>query len=85
MLANISVASDNRKINVTYSNKASPSLELRNRNGFEVSPVNVFLFLNRLHVLFLRLCCASKQTCSSNDEIWVAAPADRVVVSKYRL
>jgi hypothetical protein len=41
IIADISVASDTGTINVTYSNVASSSIELRNENGFEV----YFLFL----------------------------------------
>jgi len=36
IIADISIASDNSKVNVTYSNVASPSIELRNTSGFEV-------------------------------------------------
>ncbi len=36
IIADISVASDSSKVNVTYSNVASPNIELRNPNGFEV-------------------------------------------------
>ncbi len=36
IIAAISVASDTSKVNVTYSNVASPSIELRNESGFEV-------------------------------------------------
>ncbi len=36
IIANISVATDSHQINITYSNVASPSVELRNPNGFEV-------------------------------------------------
>ena len=36
IVADVSVASDNKKVNVTYSNMASPTIELRNPNGFEV-------------------------------------------------
>ncbi len=36
IIADISVASDSSKINITYSNVASPSIELRNPAGFEV-------------------------------------------------
>lgn len=36
IIANITVASDSKKINVTYSNEASPGIEVRNWNGFEV-------------------------------------------------
>jgi sialate O-acetylesterase len=36
MIADISIAGDSSTVNVTYSNVASPSIELRNSNGFEV-------------------------------------------------
>jgi len=36
IIADVSVTSDSSKINVTYSNVASPSIELRNPHGFEV-------------------------------------------------
>ncbi len=36
VVANIEVAADSSKVNVTYSNVASPSIELRNKDGFEV-------------------------------------------------
>jgi len=36
IIADISVATDSHQINITYSNVASPSVELRNPNGFEV-------------------------------------------------
>jgi hypothetical protein len=36
IIADISVAIDSSKVNVTYSNVASSSIELRNRDGFEV-------------------------------------------------
>jgi hypothetical protein len=36
IIGDISIASDSSKVNVTYSNVASPSIELRNPNGFEV-------------------------------------------------
>jgi hypothetical protein len=36
IIANIAVAVDSRKVNVTYTNEASPGIELRNSNGFEV-------------------------------------------------
>ncbi len=32
----MSVAADSSKVNVTYSSVASPSIELRNKDGFEV-------------------------------------------------
>ena len=37
IIDNISIASNSSQINITYSNKASPSIELRNSNGFEVN------------------------------------------------
>ncbi len=51
IIANIDVAADSSKVNVTYTNEASPGIELRNPNGFEVcfsfllfssSGINVF-------------------------------------------
>jgi hypothetical protein len=51
IIADISVASDSRKINVTYSNQASPSIELRNPNGFEV--YFNFLFFKLFHISIL--------------------------------
>jgi hypothetical protein len=36
IIADISVAIDSSKVNVTYSNVASSSIELRNPDGFEV-------------------------------------------------
>jgi len=36
IVGDISIASDSSKVNVTYSNVASPSIELRNPHGFEV-------------------------------------------------
>jgi hypothetical protein len=36
IIADISIASDSSKVNVTYSSKVSPNIELRNPNGFEV-------------------------------------------------
>jgi sialate O-acetylesterase len=46
IIADISVAQDSSKINVTYSNVASPSIELRNENGFEVCFIFSYLFSN---------------------------------------
>jgi sialate O-acetylesterase len=37
IIADISIASDSSKVNVTYSNIVSSSIELRNPDGFEVS------------------------------------------------
>lgn len=45
IVANIVVAPDSSKVNVTYSNIASPSVELRNSNGFEVS-FNIGILFN---------------------------------------
>ncbi len=36
IVADISVATDSYQINITYSSVTSPSVELRNPNGFEV-------------------------------------------------
>ncbi len=36
IIANIEIAADSSKVNVTYSNVASPSIELRIKDGFEV-------------------------------------------------
>jgi sialate O-acetylesterase len=37
IIADISIASDSSNVNVTYSDTVSPSIELRNPDGFEVS------------------------------------------------
>jgi hypothetical protein len=53
IIADISVASDSSKVNVTYSNVASSGIELRNENGFEVC----FIFLYEtilINILLLR-------------------------------
>ena len=47
IIADISIAADSSKINITYSNAASPSIELRNSDGFEVC----FIFLSQIHVI----------------------------------
>jgi len=39
IIANISIALDSSKVNVTYSDTVSPSIELRNPNGFEVKSI----------------------------------------------
>ncbi len=36
IVADISVATDSHQVNITYSSVTSPSVELRNPNGFEV-------------------------------------------------
>ena len=37
IISDFSIASDSSKVNVTYSDTASPTIELRNSDGFEVS------------------------------------------------
>jgi hypothetical protein len=54
IVADISVASDSSKVNVTYSNVASSSIELRNSNGFEVC---VFILSNQSEKYLLMLRC----------------------------
>ena len=44
IIASISPAADSSTVNVTYSNVASPDIELRNPNGFEVSSIDPILF-----------------------------------------
>ncbi len=39
IIADISIASDSSQVNITYSNKVSSSIELRNPNGFEVKSI----------------------------------------------
>ncbi len=57
------MASDSSKVNVTYSNVASSSIELRNSNGFEVC---IFLLSNQSEndVLMLR-CVVMVKKCAS--------------------
>jgi hypothetical protein len=45
IIADISIASDSSKVNITYSNSVSPSIELRNPNGFEVRFIHFSLLL----------------------------------------
>ncbi len=45
IIADISIASDSSKVNITYSNAVSPSIELRNPNGFEVRSISFSLVL----------------------------------------
>ena len=52
IIADISVASDSSKVNVTYSNVASPSIELRNENGFEVCWFFHLFLQSHEHLLF---------------------------------
>jgi sialate O-acetylesterase len=42
IIADISIASDSSQVNITYSNKVSSSIELRNPNGFEVKSIRCF-------------------------------------------
>jgi predicted permease len=44
IIADISVASDSSKINVTYSNVASSTIELRSPDGFEVRFIFLYSF-----------------------------------------
>jgi hypothetical protein len=41
IISDLSVASDSSKVNVTYSNVASPSIELRSPDGFEVGFISL--------------------------------------------
>ncbi len=57
IIADISIASDSSKVNVTYSAAVSRSIELRNPIGFEVK-FNSFSFLLISHVyLYIGLLC----------------------------
>jgi hypothetical protein len=53
IIADISIASDSSKVNVTYSAAVSPSIELRNPNGFEVRPIDFSLLLSSPMCLFV--------------------------------
>ena len=78
IVGSVTVASDSSKVNVTYTNEASPSIELRNPNGFEVRffvSINTYIYII---VYFIKVCCAGKDVCSTNDAIWVSAPASRI-------
>ena len=57
IVANISVASDSSKVNVTYSNTVSSRIELRNPNGFEVSFSNLFLSIFYINLFFIDMLC----------------------------
>jgi sialate O-acetylesterase len=63
-------------VNVVYSNVASPTIELRNPNGFEVC----FIFSVR-NVYFksflIKVCCSGLQVCNTTDSAWLPAPASR--------
>jgi hypothetical protein len=51
IIAEISIASDSSKVNVTYSSTVSPSIELRNPNGFEVNSIGFSLpFIRRIYL-----------------------------------
>jgi len=39
IIGSVTVASDSSKVNVTYTSEASPTIELRNSNGFEVNHI----------------------------------------------
>ncbi len=57
IIADISIASDSSKVNVTYSSTVSPSIELRNPNGFEVKSIDFSLpFIRRIY-LFVGVLC----------------------------
>jgi hypothetical protein len=45
IIADISIASDSSKVNVTYSATVSSGIELRNPNGFEVESIGFPLLL----------------------------------------
>ena len=51
IIANIAIASDSSKVNVTYSSTVSSGIELRNPNGFEVKSIGSFSIV--LSCLFL--------------------------------
>ncbi len=53
IIADISVASDSSKVNVTYSRTVSPGIELRNPNGFEVKSIDFSLPLISRMYLFV--------------------------------
>ena len=77
IISDISVASDSSKVNVTYSNVASPSIELRSPDGFEVC--FIFSLIKDDYKYFLiKVCCAGKDVCSTNDAAWEGAPASRI-------
>jgi hypothetical protein len=62
IVASISVASDSSKVNVTYSNAASPSVELRNPNGFEVC--FIFLLFIQSHKDIFTRCAVQVNKCA---------------------
>jgi sialate O-acetylesterase len=51
IIAGISIASDSSKVNITYSAEVSPSIELRNPDGFEVKSIDFsFPLISRLYL-----------------------------------
>ena len=52
IIANIAVTADSRMVNVTYTNEASPGIELRNPNGFEVYFSFLLFSSSDINVLF---------------------------------
>jgi sialate O-acetylesterase len=78
IVANIAVAADSSKVNVTYSNQASPSIELRNKDGFEVCLFCPYLIIIINIIMSEKVCCAGVQVCSINDQAWVATPASSI-------
>jgi hypothetical protein len=51
IIADISIASDSSKVNITYSTLVSTSIELRNPNGFEVKSIDFsFSLIFRLYL-----------------------------------
>ena len=54
IIAAISFAPDSSKVNVTYSAAVSPSIELRNPNGFEVKFIDFSLPMKFLYVSHYR-------------------------------
>ncbi len=71
------MASDSSKVNVTYSNVASPSIELRNPDGFEVCLI--FSVRNVYFKCFLiKVCCSGSQVCNTTDSAWVPTPASPI-------
>jgi sialate O-acetylesterase len=57
IVASISIASDSSKVNVTYSAAETPSVELRNPNGFEVKCNSFFFSLISRVYLYIGMLC----------------------------
>jgi hypothetical protein len=51
IVADISIASDNSKVNVTYSSTISPNIELRNPNGFEVKSIGFLALISLMYFI----------------------------------